>query len=469
VAQDQSLGGVRPSLIRFLGEQLPTDSVRRLAQTYAVACIKENEPLRLGYAIDLTTLKCSEFLRASRHTAVQMILAAERIADALKQDGVCASLAAPFPRELVHEVARLIAPSGPAVDHLKAFVRIGTPEVQPMAASILHALRIGWRLESAAEPSDSPSCNLHGAYLDRVDWPRVCLAICDLGQADLSHANLTEADLSRSNAARADLTFAILRRAKMQRFNGSQARLCAADLAQVDAVKAKFIKGNLGGAWFDGARLAGAMLCGGADLTNASFQDADLSEADLTESKIDGADFAGCRLEGARLHHLKLNTARFDRAVFARANMICCDLEEMELPEADFRRANLQSAVLTGSHMPCANFRRAKLNNTGLADIDWEGADLREADLRGATFHMGSSRSGKVGSPIASEGSRTGFYTDEFHEQEFKSPEEIRKADLRGANVDGVDFYLVDLRGAKYDSLQEQHFRRCRAILEDRV
>ena len=42
-------------------------------------------------------------------------------------------------------------------------------------------------------------------------------------------------------------------------------------------------------------------------------------------------------------------------------------------------------------------------------------------------------------------------------------------ADLRGANIDGVDFYLVDLREALYSPEQEAHFRRCRAILEARV
>jgi uncharacterized protein YjbI with pentapeptide repeats len=99
-----------------------------------------------------------------------------------------------------------------------------------------------------------------------------------------------------------------------------------------------------------------------------------------------------------------------------------------------------------------------------------EGACLRDADLRGATFHMGSSRSGLVNSPFASEGTRTGFYTDESSEQHFKAPEEIRKAnlrgaDLRGARIENVDFYLVDLREARYDAEQEEHFRRCRAIL----
>lgn len=124
--------------------------------------------------------------------------------------------------------------------------------------------------------------------------------------------------------------------------------------------------------------------------------------------------------------------------------------------------------------MPLTDFRGAKLMNTGLAEIDWPNADLRDANLTGASFHMGSSRSGLVGSPIACEGSRTGFYTDDYNDQDFKAPEEIRKAnlcgaDLRGAKVEGVDFYLVDLRGAKYTPEQGEHFARCGAILRSRV
>jgi hypothetical protein len=85
---------------------------------------------------------------------------------------------------------------------------------------------------------------------------------------------------------------------------------------------------------------------------------------------------------------------------------------------------------------------------------------------------MGSSRSGLVDSPYPSHGTRTGFYTDFYDEIHYRRPEEIRKAnlcgaDLRGANVRDVDFYLVDLRGAQYDPDQAAHFRRCDAILED--
>jgi uncharacterized protein YjbI with pentapeptide repeats len=105
--------------------------------------------------------------------------------------------------------------------------------------------------------------------------------------------------------------------------------------------------------------------------------------------------------------------------------------------------------------------------------VDWPRVSLRGADLTGASFHLGSSRSGRVGSTIACEGSKTGFYTDDYDEQEFKSPEEIRKAnlcfaDLRGAILEKVDFYLVDLRGALLDPEQEEHVRRCGAILEAR-
>ena len=121
-----------------------------------------------------------------------------------------------------------------------------------------------------------------------------------------------------------------------------------------------------------------------------------------------------------------------------------------------------------------ADFRNARLIHAGLADIDWERVDLRGADLRGCSFHLGSSRSGLVGSPYPGHGSRTGFYTNDYDDQSYKAPEAIRKAnlcgaDLRGASIADADFYLVDLRGARYDAEQAAHFRRCDAILVDRT
>jgi uncharacterized protein YjbI with pentapeptide repeats len=69
---------------------------------------------------------------------------------------------------------------------------------------------------------------------------------------------------------------------------------------------------------------------------------------------------------------------------------------------------------------------------------------------------------------------RRASYGDEFDQQTYRAPEEIRKAnlcgdDLHNAHLEGTDFYLVDLRRAKYTRDQFEYLRRCSAILFNRV
>jgi uncharacterized protein YjbI with pentapeptide repeats len=213
-----------------------------------------------------------------------------------------------------------------------------------------------------------------------------------------------------------------------------------------------------------------------ADLSNTYFssREPDLSRRLLEIATVVGARFERVKLIDACLAGVRLRDASWSEVDFSKSNLDGCDLEELQIVGAVFRGASLLGALLTGTVLPGADFREAELATAGLADVEWEGADLRGANLRGASFHLGSSRSGLVGSPIACEGSRTGFYTDDFTEQTFKAPEEIRKAnlcgaDLRGARIEDTDFYLVDLRGAKYDLSQAEHFRHCGAILEQHV
>ena len=83
-------------------------------------------------------------------------------------------------------------------------------------------------------------------------------------------------------------------------------------------------------------------------------------------------------------------------------------------------------------------------------------------------------RSDLMDSLIVYEGSRTGFYTDNYDEQDIKPVDEIRKgdlrcADLRGANNKGVDFYLVNLRGVRYIYDQARQFHHCRATVANRT
>jgi uncharacterized protein YjbI with pentapeptide repeats/energy-coupling factor transporter ATP-binding protein EcfA2 len=401
--------------------------------------------------------------RALRHRTVQMLLAADKVVGDLRSEGDCEPLSLRLPRPLVQAVGTAVAADRGCLERLRRRLA-GPPWGHAMAASVLHAAGARWLPETRV---------LRGAYLSGVAWRCVSLAGANLAEADLTAADLRGADLRRAVAHKTALGRSRLAGALLGGIEAAEADFAGADLARVRAEHARFEAANLKGADLTDAVLRGASFFG-ANLTGAVLCGADLAGATLCDAGLEGADFSGADLEGAELSGLRLGDATWSGAAFGCARMVECDLEGLDLPGACFEHAQMEGALLTGCHLPGASFEHACLRGAGLGDVDWEGASLRGADLRGATFHMGSTRSGLVGSPIACEGSRTGFYTDDYEEQSYKAPEEIRKAnlchaDLRGARLDGVDFYLVDLRGARYDREHEDHFRRCGAILQPRV
>jgi uncharacterized protein YjbI with pentapeptide repeats len=400
------------------------------------------------------------------HRPVQLLLAAAQIVADVRDGGECPYFIWRLPRDLVRQAGADLAGQPALREVLDGWLR-SRPDHQAMTASLLHAA--GW----SSTPPAGDVHRLGGAYLDGVTWPAAVLEGANLRGADLSHSDLRAAKLRSALLDEADLRGTNLQAASLVGVSAAKANLAGAVLQECDLTGSVFEEANLEGADLQGANVQTANL-GRATLTEAAFTGADLRHACLVGAAIDGADFTGADLGAADLRGLALCTARFAGARFGDADLRGSDLEGMELPAADFRGANLAQALLTGSMMPGACFDQALLRAAGLAEIEWEGASLRGADLRGASFHLGSSRSGRVGSPRACEGSRTGFYTDDFTEQDFKSPEEIRKAnlcyaDLRGALIEGVDFYLVDVRHAQLDPEQEAHIRRCGGILEGRA
>ncbi len=487
LAADDDLPDARSALHRYLGEFLSDTDLLERARS---ACL--NALATPGTVLSEALEKLARpgfgpaLVRALRCPAAQVLLAAERIAADLHGDGPCDYLAHRLPRDLVKTAAMLSAGDLQALEHLHELLD-GPAWSHAMSASLLNALDVGW----APEPGDVPC--LAGAYLDGARWPGVQLAQTDLTGTDFSGADLQEANLEGARLDRADFTGAnlrsavltsaiptdavfrraCLRRAFLNKLWAAEANFEHADLSQVFAETANFHAAHLAHADLSGAYLRAAVLAE-ADLTGAILLGAVLRGAGLQKAKIEGADFSGADLTQASLVGLRLGEARWDGACFHGAFLEKADLEGLVLPGADFSDADLQGALLTGAAMPDANLRGANLGGAGLADVDLERADLRGAHLRGASFHLGSSRSGLVGSPIACEGSRTGFYTDEYDEQSYRAPEDIRKAnlcgaDLRGADLGGVDFYLVDLRGATYDPDQAEHLRRSGAILEAHV
>jgi uncharacterized protein YjbI with pentapeptide repeats len=469
MAADPTIASVRDALRRELAPRLSDDTVRRLVSGVCLGALMNRDAEAIAPSLREQLANCCpdrSLARLVAHRPVQLLVAADGILAELAAGQPCQFLGEPLPRELVQEAGARLGDNNAARDRLEAIVGGNGECLHAMAASLLHAASPGWRPAPTARP------RLSKAYLDRAEWSGIDLACMELEGTSFTRALLSGARLEGVCAAHGLFRGASLRGASLKIASLLGADLSAADLREVHAEAVELSDAKLNGANLSGARLPKAQLHR-ADLSGATLVEADLSAADFSWAEIAGADFTGAVLERAGLRGLILNRSEFRNARFTGADLSRCNLEGMELDGAVFREAYLREALLTGSSCPGVDFQGACLRGAGLAEIAWENARLAGADLRRATFHMGTTRSGLVASPIACEGSRTGFYTDDFDEQDFKSPEEIRKAnlcgaDLRGARIDDVDFYLVDLRGARYDPDQAEHFRRCGAILADR-
>lgn len=467
MAADESIARIDLALSTLLSRELGDEAERQAAEQNALTtlapwagCLSYGQPEELHPPVS------PHIERLLRHHFVQLSLGAKQLVKRLRTGTAATYMHVRPPLDLLWRVAGLIAEYPAICLSLAAITRGSDTALHASAASLLHATGIGWR------PSDKQVLNLFDAWLVAADWDGIQLPGVRFTRADLSKASLANADLTGASLEDATLYRAMLRNASLRGAKLTGANLRGANLAGVTA----------DGADFDHADLSDANLCGAslrvaglrnANLRNARFCRADLVEADLEHACIEGADFTGAKLAAATLTRQSLCECTFAGTTFSWAKLPRANLEGLVADEMEFERATLDGALLTGSTFPWASFFGASLRNCGLAEIDWEGADLREADLSGSTFHMGTTRSGLVGSTIPCEGSRTGFYTDEYFDTGFKSPEEIRKAnlcwaDLRGAEIDDVDFYLVDLRHAKYTQEQAEWFRKCGAILCDR-
>lgn len=454
LAADESILDARGALRRAIADELATPAALSLARMDCFAQLAS-----AGQVGVRTRSRRADLMLRCREA--QVLLAADHVL--AKLTGAPQLLEKEFPSDLLDELGPLLRGAPVIQEILEQEAKALRGKRHAMAASLLHAAGVPW------QPGSFPAPNLAKAYLPGISWPRLSLEGLRLPGALLAGADLSEARLPRAVVDWADLTDANLRGANLFMLSARQCNLAGADLSFVRATKAELALADLTSANLEGALLEHANLTQ-ANLTGARCARAKLARANLRNAKVAEADFSGADLTHADLQRICLSTANFAGANFSHADLTECDLEGMTLPGALFDHCNFTRAHLTGTVMPRADLRGARFREAGLAEIDWEGADLRGADLRGCTFHMGSTRSGLVDSPIACEGSKTGFYTDEYVEQTFREPEEIRKAnlrfvDLRGARIDDVDFYLVDLRGARYTFDQEQWLRRSGAIL----
>jgi uncharacterized protein YjbI with pentapeptide repeats len=469
-ATNEAACDAESELFHHVKEQIPDTTQRAIVSRF---CLQQLSPVATELPPLISQIAAAgcphEMQSLLCHPIIQLPLAAEALLVEIVNgsvDGLKKSLSF----DLVESVGHQVAKNKVAAAQLqKVLENRQLHNAHAMAASILHVFGLTWR----PEKRDRSPWQLRGAYFPAARWNGADLAKADLSVVNFASADLEGACLVDSLLVQAQFERANLNGADFTNSRATGAGFQAASLRDAKLQNAHFIRADFTDADLSNAALIGADL-EEANLTSCCLKKADLTRAKLTQAIFSFTDLFGASLIQANLTSADLRAAQLAGAKFRGAILKHAQLEDVYMPDAMLREANLQGAHLSGSIMPGADFREANLSGAYLAEIDWEGADLRGANLKGATFHMGSSRSGLVGSPIACEGSKTGFYTDDYEDMHFKRPEEVRKgnlrgADLRGANITGIDFYLVDLREARLDPDQLEHARQCRAILEDLV
>jgi len=126
-------------------------------------------------------------------------------------------------------------------------------------------------------------------------------------------------------------------------------------------------------------------------------------------------------------------------------NLIWADFSNIDFSGANLRDADLRLTILSGS-----NFGRAKLIGTNFRGADLSGANLREADLSGANLSGADLRGANL------------------------SQTDLIVADLRRVNLSGADLSSSDLSGADFtgadlsgSDLSEANLRDTKLIVAD--
>ncbi|WP_440996006.1 DUF2169 domain-containing protein [Arhodomonas sp. SL1] len=283
----------------------------------------------------------------------------------------------------------------------------------------------GCRLTGAvAMAADFTGAVIRGAALDGCAAVAAVFSRADLIDAEMPGANLQEALLSQARLARANLQGARLNAA-----DATAAELTGADLREADLGEAVFTGADLRSARADDAAAANSDFTD-AVLTQASFRRASLAGACLSSAQADAAVFSGADCTETQLDGLSARGADFSGA---------CITQWRATDGADLRGANLRGAtgaeaVFEGATVADACFAYADLPGANFVQTAAANADFTAADLRSANFTLARCERARFQSANLFEGILEG--TD------------CGRAVFRAANCYGVDFLDSRLSGA---------------------
>lgn len=144
---------------------------------------------------------------------------------------------------------------------------------------------------------------------------------------------------------------------------------------------------RLDGAVLRGTDLKDTVSFANCNLVCSDLTDAILSQADFFKANLQMADLTDTDLHGADLTDAAISKANLTDADLREADLIKCGLWGADLTKADIRGADLSDAYMPDTHLADASVVGAILTGANLQSADVAGADLQGADLTGADLY----------------------------------------------------------------------------------
>ena len=190
----------------------------------------------------------------------------------------------------------------------------------------------------------------------------------------------------------------------------------------------------------DGANLASKDL-DNRNLSGAGLRLANLRGANLTGSNLSGANLNRAKLQAARMSGVRLSSASVENAHLEGANISNAKLIGVKLT-----KSNLNGCLMSFTDMTTANLRQVQMQNANLEkavlrrvsapDINFDGADFKNAILHMGVFTDAHGTGAKfVGAMLTGAKFQRAY---------------LKQADFRGAQLSLVDFTGAQLLSANF-------------------
>jgi uncharacterized protein YjbI with pentapeptide repeats len=177
-----------------------------------------------------------------------------------------------------------------------------------------------------------------------------------------------------------------------------------------------------------------------ADLSGMSIGMVDLSKLDLSFANLEGATLSSTHLQGANLSEACLRGAKLSDADLSGAVLINADLRN-----ADMTRTSLDAANFTSAHLSLAN-----LTDAHGANVNFERADLRGANLQKSVFINTAFRFADLTGCAVYGSSIWDAHLDEAIQNELLiTPRESSKPMIRVDNLEVAQFMYLLLNNQK--------------------